>query len=98
MSGNRAFGIKQNTDGSFTIYTRGVDRVTLRIEELIAGGILSYIGNNGFNPFSKADELWNAFQDNLVDFIQNNGGSATRIQVEPKRVDWEVVHDELMGN
>src|SRR5699024_10523399 len=75
VSGNRAFGIKTNNDGSYSIYTRGVDRMRYRSLEFLAE-------LNPFmdSPFDPADNLWNAFQERLVDFINDNSfpGNASK--------------------
>lgn len=93
VSGNRAFGIKQNSDGSYTIFTRGVDRVRYRVAE-ITGNILFD------DAFENADVLWTTFQENLVEFIEDPimGGQAQVILPATHRVDFEAVRNDLMEN
>lgn len=47
--------------------------------------------------FSKADQLWESFQQNLADYINNNGGSATVQPPVKERPNWEKVERYLNG-
>ncbi|HVI43874.1 MAG TPA: hypothetical protein VM802_03365 [Chitinophaga sp.] len=89
VSGNRRFGIYKNSDGSYYIYTKGVDRLTKFFANMVqeAAGI----------PFSKADELWESFQYGVNKFINENGGKA---EIQPSikaRPDWDLVKKVLTG-
>lgn len=86
VSGNRDFGYTQNTDGSYTFFTRGVDRLTTGFDagmEKIA--------------FFAADELWKSFQQNVKKFVNTNQGNASIGNVEIKRPDWVQVKDVVDG-
>ena len=50
------------------------------------------------SAFEGADALWNAFQNNLKDFVSNNGGQAEKLLPKIDRVDWDKVKDVLEGN
>ena len=92
VSGNREFGYTANSDGSYTFYTRGVDRITDPLEALAAGAIK--------NPFEIPDKLWNSFKDGIYNFVNQNGGSSdtTNVKNSIDRVDWEKIRDVLDGN
>ena len=66
VSGNRRFGLVQNSDGTFTFYTSGVDRLTGWWHKIFVG--------EGF-AFSEADDLWKCFLDNIKNFVLINSGS-----------------------
>ncbi|MFV5687459.1 hypothetical protein ACM55M_02400 [Flavobacterium sp. ZT3R25] len=95
VSGNREFGIIQNPDGSYTFYTRGVDRMT--------DGFESFLMQNSSvftNPFENPDLLWNSFKNKIHNFVQNNNGnSITSLQSDNKiwRPDWYKVRQYLKG-
>jgi hypothetical protein len=75
VSGNREFAIKQLPDGSYEIYTSGVDRITS-----VTDDIVRFILETGadYNPyFESADKLWKSFQDNVLEYVNQTGGSAT---------------------
>lgn len=67
-----------NTDGSYTFYTRGVDRLTSwdstafeKIPEYISeyvGG--KYVGTKNGVPFTMADNLWISFQNGYNQFCE----------------------------
>lgn len=80
VSGNRQFGFFPIADGEFIFYTRGADRLTTWIDEML-----------GELAFSGAHKLWSSFQRRLTSFIQDNGGKA-KIEVPvSNRYDWETV-------
>ncbi|WP_447641691.1 MULTISPECIES: hypothetical protein [Chitinophagaceae] len=103
VSGNREFGFTANANGSYTFYTRGVDRLTS-----IDGGLLQNFTNF---PFNSADGLWGSFQNKIKDFVNSHGGSASLsnfLNVDNKgkqvansyqyyRPDWQKVKDVLDG-
>lgn len=83
VSGNREFGYTANTDGTFTFFTKGVDRLTN-----LSGAFLQSITGT---PFHKADELWLSFQTGIFNFISQNGGSSYVPAPSILRPDWDVV-------
>jgi len=72
VSGNRQFGLVQNSDGTYTFYTSGVDRIT---------GFWHLLGQVPlFNPdfaFEQAEELWQCFLDQIKNFVESNGGTVS---------------------
>lgn len=93
VSGTREFGIEQNPDGSYNIYVRGVDRFSSFLQEFVADALFE-------DPFQKADELWESFQENINEYINDpaNGGSSNIVPSVTNRPDWEKVQDVLQGN
>jgi hypothetical protein len=68
-------GIEANSDGSFSFYLRGADRL---------GRFIDYAANN-YNPlgddflFNKAaDATWKNFMSNLEKFIKSKTGAAVK--------------------
>ncbi len=94
VSGNRQFGYYQNSDGSYTFYTRGVDRVQNRIEEMFG-----QIMNMSYSPlqFTMADALWGSFVGKIAQYTNSHSGSAQIQQSVAKRPDWYEVKDVLTG-
>lgn len=83
VSGNREFGYTINTDGSYTFYTKGVDRLT---------DIWGTMAQSTLNiPFDKADALWMSFQNKISAFVNNNNGKAVNGSNEQYRPDWTLV-------
>ncbi|WP_128546998.1 PA14 domain-containing protein [Larkinella soli] len=82
VSGNRLFGFTKNSNGSFSFYTRGVDRLTGQLDELL-GSSLSQI------QFRQADKLWRSFQARLTNFVNLNGGEAVYEPEIKKRPKWD---------
>jgi hypothetical protein len=95
VSGNRKFGYTQNVDGSYTFYTRGVDRLTSSFDQLFS--TLSKVVYDDGIQFEKADELWRSMQKGIADFINGNGGNAEVKPPQTKRPDWEEVKDVLLN-
>ena len=89
VSGNRDFGYIVNSDGSFTFYTRGVDRLT-------SWDGSAFQNATGF-AFSQADALWNSFRNKIFDFVNTHQGSADILQSQIKRPDWAVIKDVVDG-
>ena len=87
VSGNRQFGYKTNVNNSYTIFTRGADRLTNFYHNWFAG-----IAFNG------ADNLWMSFISNIRSFVNSNQGSASsNFIIEKHRPDWDDVRDVLYG-
>lgn len=96
ISGNRQFGYTANSNGSYTFYTRGVDRLTSGIESFVQY-MSDRTNTTTLSPFSKADNLWKSFQNKVRDFVNQNGGSATKLNPEVLRPNWENVLDVIDG-
>jgi len=90
VSGTREFGFTQNADGSYTFYTRGIDRTT---------GFLDNLMQENFNiAFEAADNLWSSFQEKIKNYINQNGGNAIVNDPVTKRPDWNKIREYLNGN
>ena len=84
VSGNRKFGLTRNQNGSYTFYTRGVDRVTDGLD--IALIVEKF-------KFSKADNLWQSLQQGIKNYIQNNSyGNVITVNTP---VTWRPKYDEI---
>ncbi|SDW91045.1 hypothetical protein [Paenibacillus sp. CF384] len=79
VSGHREFGITTKADGTTTFYIQGADRTTDFFESI----------GDSF-AFSQADKLWLSLQSKLVDFVNNNGGSAEKLNRFSDRFKWDV--------
>ncbi len=93
VSGNREFGLIQNLNGTFTFYTRGVDRMTDIFDQTMVNGL-------NISPFVNPDLLWNSLKTNIHTFVQNNNGNAQPLTNSPNviyRPDWVKVKDVLKG-
>ncbi|MFC3198149.1 hypothetical protein ACFOET_11055 [Parapedobacter deserti] len=90
VSGNRDFGYEQNDDGSYTFYTRGVDRLTTFVVALLqsVSGV----------PFNRADELWASFQNKINDYVNQHGGASNLAPKQVHRPDWGLVEDVINGD
>lgn len=92
VSGNREFGYYQDTNGNYVFYVRGVDR----IQRSSVSAILSMVpGSN--SDFDAADDLWNKMKQNLKNYVNTNGGSATTNSNIIYRPNWNDVKDVLNG-
>lgn len=93
VSGHRKFGLIRNSNGSYTIYTRGVDRVQ--------DGLRAHIFPGQEYMFKKADDLWESFQEGLRSYIQDNNTYAnTVVKNTPVtwRPNWAKVRNVLINN
>lgn len=107
VSGHREFGISENEDGSYSLYTRGVDRLTGVQDELFSSLIKNIMAGinvtyyTALNPtevqFSMADRLWRSMQKGLVEYINFHGGSASIGQERTLRPNWDSVREYLLG-
>ncbi|WP_294348700.1 acyl carrier protein [uncultured Sphingobacterium sp.] len=95
VSGNRDFGYVKNQNGSYTFYTRGVDRLTT-VDAVILGKASEFFTGKAY-PFQQADALWTSFQKITTDFVNKNGGNAGIAQQEIHRPDWSLVKDVIDG-
>lgn len=77
VSGNRQFGLFQSNDGTYTFYTRGVDKANLNWGNLgyfsIGDGISSMFGDSGFET---ADQIWQCILIEIGTEINKGGGYA----------------------
>jgi hypothetical protein len=67
VSGNRMFGFTENTNGTYTIFTKGFDRARFPLV-LSLGGFAS--GNTSYDAGSN---LWDSFLDKIEGYLNNNG-------------------------
>jgi len=82
VTGNRAWGIfSDQTNGGYTFYTTGVDRITTLLFD-ISNGILD-LAPGVTSGFEDADDLWRSLQDKMIDFIEHNGGHAAKYDMTP---------------
>ena len=92
MSGNREFGLTANSDGTFTFFTRGVDRIA-EMTDITMGKLI------GYEAFDGGEDIWESLQKNLSDFVNDpaNGGQANVIESKVERIDIEDLEDVLVG-
>lgn len=91
VSGNRDFGYLTNPDGSYTFYTRGVDRLTNWDGEFVQdhlGGI----------PFKNADKLWKSFQSKIYQFVEDNHGFSTVLPEQIHRPNYSQLKAVIEGH
>lgn len=99
VSGTRQFGVEENSDGSYNLYMRGVDRfengVLFDLLDLFSE--IPMVGPK--DPFFGADELWKHIQVQLNTFLNDPsvGGVSTIVTPVTNRVNWEDVKDVLQG-
>ncbi|SUX48772.1 hypothetical protein [Chryseobacterium indoltheticum] len=99
VAGNRAFSYYTNpNDGSVTIYTRGVDRVSRNYSDNTA--VLNHILLN-FTieqaAFMGADNLWTDMQEKLKKYIEDNGGQAGIVPAVKYRPKYSKIKDYIKG-
>lgn len=92
VSGTRQFGYKQNLNGSYDFFVRGVDRMN----SLILASLAQAFTNA--DPYLGADLLWYAFQTNMNNFVNQHGGNSTIGNDSKNRPNWNKVKDVLSGN
>jgi len=95
VSGNRQFGIKQLSDGSYEFYIRAADRA--RINWLV-NGLATVLGNNATEIFYEiTDQSWNNLTSKIASLVNqsNYGGEATQNQSIIQRPNWNEVKDKL---
>lgn len=68
VAGNRQFGLREK-GGKYEFYTRAFDRV-----------FPFHVSQAEKDAFEGADKLWRSLQKNLVNYINNNGGSARALE------------------
>lgn len=89
VSGNRDFGYTQNANGTYTFYTRGVDRLTYAF-----GTALQEVFGK---PFGDADDLWISFQNGVKNFVNNHGGNSQLQSPVIERPNWQKIKDVIDG-
>lgn len=95
VSGNRDFGFTRNTNGSYTFYTRGVDRLT-KMEGTALHNVSKFFTGSSY-PLGQADKLWKSFQEKISYFVNHHSGSASVAKEEIERPDWQKVKDVING-
>jgi len=99
VAGNRRFGIKTSSQGGYEFYISGVDRIWKFYASIINNNFIS----NYFDQhiaFDAADALWEQVQTNMINFVNQNGGSASYFAPQHKsaRVKWQgAIKDFLNG-
>ncbi len=83
VSGHRQFGLVQNDNGEWIFYTRGLDRAT-SVPRLFSRRFSNF-------GFDMGGNLWECLMDNVSQAL---GGEVESL--EPHRVDWEFVKDQLL--
>lgn len=79
VSGNRQFGVTTNADGTYTIFTRGADRVTSGFDNWWLSTTI----------FGGGDALWQSVLNNITNYINNNGGKAKRGVTHSEQIEWD---------
>ena len=99
VSGTRQFGIEENSDGSYNLYMRGVDRFENGVLFDLLDLFLEIPMVGPKDPFFGADELWKHIQVQLNTFLNDPsvGGVSTIVTPVTNRVNWEDVKDVLQG-
>jgi len=95
VSGNRDFGYTQNSNGSYTFYTRGVDRISLKYLSNINS--IANVLDPESSPLRQADKLWESFQKGIATFVNNHQGKAEIVSSEKRRPKWQHIKDVIDG-
>lgn len=78
VSGNRRFGLFRWKGDKYVFYSRGADRTTGILDRALSGLV-----------FSSADKLWRSLQKGVVDYVNQNGGSAQFGRRVSHRCNWD---------
>jgi hypothetical protein len=90
VTGNRQWGYDTNSDGTYTFYVTGADRITRPFGQL-AQTVLSI-------PFDQADNLWKSYQSGVEAFINTHGGSAVKdLTPTTLRPDYQAIANYFNG-
>jgi len=84
VSGNRAFGVYKAPSGKYVFYNVAADRPTRNLDE--------FAHLVGILPAAQ-QQLWKTFQDKLVNFVNDNDGTATLGRAEAKSYNWTKVKE-----
>lgn len=94
VAGNRKFSYYTDpNDGSITIYTRGVDRLSNVVNNETP--LLNFLMES--YAFHKADKLWEDMQTKLSNYINSNGGVCSKVTPKKFRPKYEGIEDYLKG-
>ena len=94
VAGNRKFSYYTDpNDGSVTIYTRGVDRLSNNNDNDTP--LLNFLMES--TAFTGADELWEGMQAKLFNYVNLKGGAATIISPEKHRPNYSGISEYLKG-
>lgn len=94
VSGNRQFGFETNSDGTYTFYTRGVDRLTSFIEAAVRDVAMF---TSEIDMLNAANPIWVSFQNLVANHASNIGGSAVINQPIIKRPNYNKLSSFLSG-
>jgi hypothetical protein len=83
LAGHRELGLSKNENGSYTFYTRGVDRM-YGVADRMYNGL-----SKGGKFFGQADKLWNGLMNKVSEFINNNGGQSEKTHNFNRRINWQ---------
>lgn len=86
VSGNRRFGIRENADGTMSVFTRGADRSTGVLETGPLG--LVFLGGH---------VIWLSWQAGVVEFIEKRGGFAQIVKPFSERFNFTKVNQHFRG-
>ena len=87
VSGTREFGMVDNGDGTWTFYTRGVDRLTSWAD--VVGGAGASVVPGVLGQFESADALWVEMMRRAKRELERFGGAAEENGPVTYRPDWE---------
>ena len=82
VSGNRQFGFTPDNGGGVILYTRGADRPTRVVDNMMSDTV-----------FSGAHSLWMSLQQGLKTWIDGAGGAAEILSPVSERYDWDAVRN-----
>jgi hypothetical protein len=88
VSGNRQFGIKPLSNGNYEFFIKGVDRYFVPFDFTNPARnssikLVAYIMEK--IAFMGADNLWNSVQDEVISYITQKGGNASKGSTFKKR-------------
>lgn len=94
VSGNRQFGFDTNSDGSYTFYTRGVDRMTNFVEAM-GRDVIKFATD--IDILDEANDTWISFQSLIANHVNSIGGSAEINTPITHRPDYDKLASFLSG-
>jgi hypothetical protein len=97
VAGNRRFGIQKNLNGGWNFYIAGADRAW---NMAVAVANQNYIPWWNYFGFHDADLIWEAVQNSVINYVNNNQGQASFYPTHhyALRANWLQVGNYLMGN